>query len=239
MASEAYQIILAVQAADLHVRQLQAQHANHPLRVELDSVRSAGAELDERIEAHGVTIHGVEREMGRLNDEVASLDAKLTLANTRMYDGSVTANKELLALQDEVAMLESKKLALEDRQIQLMEELEALELEASERAEQRAQVAENEAQIRVELDEALLVLDHEIEEGHKQRDVAAEPADPELLAVYESLREEYDGVPIARLVGNSCDGCHMQISAMLVDQLTKAADETVINCEECGRLLVG
>jgi predicted nucleic acid-binding Zn-ribbon protein len=71
-----------------------------------------------------------------------------------------------------------------------------------------------------------------------QRADAAEPASADLLARYEQLSAQFDGVAVARLENGACDGCHIQLSAVAIDRLAKASDDAVVTCEECGRLLV-
>jgi predicted nucleic acid-binding Zn-ribbon protein len=59
----------------------------------------------------------------------------------------------------------------------------------------------------------------------------------DLLEEYAGLRKRLGGIAIARLVGNSCGGCHLQLSAVEVARLKKLAPDEPANCEECGRLL--
>ena len=66
--------------------------------------------------------------------------------------------------------------------------------------------------------------------------LAAE-VEPELLAEYEALRPAVGGIAIARLVGGSCGGCHLGLSAVEVDRIKKLPPEEPAHCEECGRLL--
>ena len=70
------------------------------------------------------------------------------------------------------------------------------------------------------------------------RDEAAAQVPAVLLGRYEELAGQYGGVAVARYVDGRCDGCHIQLSAVARDQLTRAAEDAVVNCEECGRLLV-
>ncbi|MGI9598867.1 MAG: zinc ribbon domain-containing protein, partial [Acidimicrobiales bacterium] len=88
------------------------------------------------------------------------------------------------------------------------------------------------------LEAAVAEIEAEIVALEANRGAAAGPANPELLAKYEDLRAQYDGVPVARLVDSRCDGCHMQLSAVAVDQIGKMPEDAVVTCEECGRLLV-
>ena len=66
--------------------------------------------------------------------------------------------------------------------------------------------------------------------------VAAVPAD--LLALYERLRASKNGVGVAELRARQCGGCMLSLdNADLADIGTKAEDE-VVRCEQCQRILV-
>ena len=46
------------------------------------------------------------------------------------------------------------------------------------------------------------------------------------------------GVAVAKLEGNSCRGCHLQLSAVEVGRIRKLDPDVLVHCEECGRILV-
>ncbi len=61
---------------------------------------------------------------------------------------------------------------------------------------------------------------------------------PSLLAAYEGLRPQLDGVAIARLQGSTCQGCHLGLAAYEVERLRQEPADTIVHCPECGRILV-
>lgn len=244
MASPAYELILEVQALDLSVDQLRHQAATHPDRERV-------AEIDARLAAHDAEVaevesarHELERQRKRLEDDVATIQARRTEIDGKLYGGEVTASKELLALQDEAASLLGKQNALEDDELELMEQLELRSGDLATRAEGRSELEAERATAQASLDAALATIEAEIAAADQQRSAKAAPEPgsvqgwPELVSRYDELRAQYDGIPVARLVGSRCDGCHIQLSAVAVDQLSKMPDDAVVTCEECGRLLV-
>lgn len=238
MASVAYEQILEVQSLDLKLIQLRHRLATHPARAEV-------ADADERIatiEAEKAEIevrqHDFERTQKRLTDEVDTIEAKRLEIDGKLYGGTVTASKELLALQDEAAQLLARQTSIEDDQLVVMESMEGVsaELDTVEAAMTEATAARETAS--VALAAATADLDREIGEIDQARTDAASTANPELLSRYEELSPLFDGVAVARFVDGRCDGCHMQLSAVAADQLSKAPENAVVTCEECGRLLV-
>ena len=52
------------------------------------------------------------------------------------------------------------------------------------------------------------------------------------------LRSRLGGVAVARLVGKTCQGCHLQLSAVEIDRIRRLDVDELVHCEACGRLLV-
>ncbi|GIS39789.1 MAG: hypothetical protein Ct9H90mP11_11090 [Acidimicrobiales bacterium] len=60
----------------------------------------------------------------------------------------------------------------------------------------------------------------------------------ELISEYESLRSRPGHVGIAKLVNRTCNGCNLELPAVEVDRIKKLSEDSIINCEECGCILV-
>lgn len=238
MASPAYEQILEIQSLDLHLTQLRHRLDNHPARAEVAEAEAAMATIEVRLEEIDGRRHELDRSLKRLSDEVETIEQKRTEVDAKLYDGSVTASKDLLALQDEAASLLDRQRGMEDDELEIMEQLEAVGDETAAARDELAVVQARRDQSLIALDEATTEIKGEIEAATQQRSTAVEPALPELLARYEALAKDFGGVAVARLVDGRCDGCHMQLSAVAVDQLGKAPEDAVVTCEECGRLLV-
>ena len=71
-----------------------------------------------------------------------------------------------------------------------------------------------------------------------EREAAAAAVPDELWPEYDKLRARLGGVAIARLVGSTCQGCHLALPAVEVDRIRKLPLDEAVYCEECGRLLV-
>ncbi|MDD7522729.1 MAG: C4-type zinc ribbon domain-containing protein [Clostridiales bacterium] len=58
---------------------------------------------------------------------------------------------------------------------------------------------------------------------------------PELLKKYSALKESVPN-PVAKVVGETCGGCRMSLSSVIVRKV--AAGNVGVECETCGRILV-
>ena len=230
--------LLAIQDQDTAVDQLEHRRTHLPER--------------EAVEGHVGTVAGVEaeraegdvrraeldRNLKRLQDEVASLEARIVEVTRTLHSGAVTVPRELQALQHEQESLRRRQDHLETEELELMEELDPLAEELAgldRRLEELAAEGER-------LDEALLTAEVEVEDEltvvTARRKEAAAEVDAGLLGTYEDLRTRLGGIAVARLVGSVCGGCHLGLSAVEVDRIKKQPPDALVHCDECGRLLV-
>jgi predicted nucleic acid-binding Zn-ribbon protein len=238
LASQAYEQILQIQALDVSLRQLNHRIENHPARLGIAEIDGELANHDQAVAEVAEHQHELQRQQKRIEDEVALVADKRLDIDGKLYGGEVTGSKELLALQDEAASLLNRQTQMEDDDLLIMEQLEEVDSKLAVLAEARAAFEQQRAAQEAELQSAVAEIEAEIRTVAGQREAEARSANVELLATYKGLMRQFDGVAVARLVGSRCDGCHMQLSAVAIDQIGKMPEDAVVTCEECGRLLV-
>lgn len=231
--------LLLVQEHDSAIDHLEHRRASLPIREELaaaeadaDRTRPALADAQARRDE-------VVRAVKRLEDEATATSDKAAEVERTLYSGSVTSPRELQALQADLEQLRRHQRALEDRELELMEQQEGLDaevaqLEATVAAavavadEARARLAEQEAEI-----------DAEIAQESSARTSATEGLDPDLLAEYDRCRKQAGGVGAARLVGVTCQGCRLTIPRTEAERIRReGAAAGVAHCDNCGAILV-
>jgi predicted nucleic acid-binding Zn-ribbon protein len=230
--------LLELQGHDVHLDQLRHRRGALPERATLAALEAEHAALDATLTRVRAERDVVAKEQKRLEADVASLSAKVKAEDTKLYSGTVTAPKELQALQDEIAALRRRIAALEDDVLVQMETAEPLDAALAEQEANAAALAGRIAEVGGALRAAEAVIDAEAAGVQAERDAAAASVPPTLLAEYESLRRRLGGVAVAKLEGSSCRGCHLQLAAVEVDRIRKLDRDDLVHCEECGRLLV-
>lgn len=230
--------LLVVQQLDTRIDQLDHQRATLPARAELTGLQKARAAADEEIQECRVRLRVVRVAQKEHEDHAGSLDQKAQEIHTSLYDGSVTAVKELSALQDEHAMLKEHQAQFEDLALEQMELAEPIEEELSQLAfgleRIEAQIAATEAQIAVQETE----IDVQLDDVKSQRETAARLVPADMLAGYETLRTQLGGVAVAELNGRRCEGCFLEIPSAQLEAVRHAPPEELAKCPECGRILV-
>jgi hypothetical protein len=209
-----------------------------PARATLATLEDKIAGLDRQL----VDVDGrhnlLDREQRRLEDEIASLRARAGQADKQLYSGATNNPRELQALQDDIASIQRRISSLEDEELDVMEALEPVDAERVGLVGQRDVLDDQAKTLRAEVAEAEAEIEAEVATVRSNRDAIASDVDDGLWSEYDSLRSRLGGIAIARLVGSTCQGCHLQLSAVEVDRIRRLSPDDLVHCEECGRLLV-
>ena len=230
--------LLAVQEQDTITDQLVHRRAHLPERAALDEHEAVVATIETEQSSRQARHAELAASIERLQAEVAALEARIAEVTRTMHSGAVTVPRELQALQHEQESLRRRQDHLETEELEIMEELDPLTEElAGLGGRLEALSAEGER-----LGQVLLQAEADLEEeltvaGDRRREAAA-GVDDDLLATYEDLRGRLGGVAVARLVGSVCGGCHLGLSAVEMDRIKKQPPDALVQCDECGRLLV-
>lgn len=230
--------LIGLQELDTSSDQLRHRRETLPELAALDAERSARSEPAARADATRERLHDLRRQQKALEDEAALVEDKAASIDRKLYDGSVVAHKELEAFQADHRMLKVRQADLEDRALEVMEVAEPLEAELAvldgELTERDRRIGE----LVAELDGARAELDRRIDELAVERSRATDTVPEDVLGAYESIRSRLGGIGAARLVGNRCEGCHLEIPSAELEQVRRAEDTAIVTCPECGRILV-
>ncbi|MEO6318579.1 MAG: C4-type zinc ribbon domain-containing protein [Acidimicrobiales bacterium] len=229
--------LLSVQEHDTNLDQLAHRLAHLPTERDLAEVMGTLVRLEATTAEVQGRRHDLGRDQQRLEDEIATLSVKASQHDKALYSGAVTNPRELQAMQDEIAALRRRILQLEDQELELMEQIEPLDADPTRASATHAELDERAASLRGQIAEEQVAIESEQQRVSEERAALATTVESDLLAEYDTLRPQSGGIAIARLVGGSCGGCHLSLSAVEVDRIKKLPPEAPAHCEECGRLL--
>ena len=236
--ADALQTLLEVQALDTRADQLARRRATLAARAELDAVTSSLRACTVELEAVSGRASELERVQKRAEDEIATLEDKAGATQRQLYGGSVTSPRELQALQEEAASLRRRIGSREDDVLAVMEELEPVAADRARLEAAREDAAARAAGLQADITRSEAAIDAELAEVAAARDGLVSRVPAPLLAQYERIRARTGGIGIARLEGNRCTGCHLELPNREVDEVRRAAPDAVVLHDECGRILV-
>ena len=238
MATPGFEKLLHTQELDTKLSQLAHAKAHHPLAAKIAEIKAHAAGVAANVQGEREQRHDLEREQKRLDDEIAMIDAKRSDIEAKLYDGSITATKDLLAMQEESKNLAARKTRMEDAELEIMEQAETLQVVLD---KAQAEIDADEAKIaelQAELADSLISLDAETESATAERAETVADVPPDLLVAYEDLAFSQGGIVVARLFQGACQACHLNLSAVAVDKIGKMGEDAVAHCPQCGAILV-
>jgi uncharacterized protein len=230
--------LLDLQRIDTASRQLQHRRANLPeqkaLEENADTLQRIAVDYADRREE----LERIERDNKRLEDEIATVEARRRSEEGRMYSGLITSQKELEALRAELQSLRGRKNDLEDQLLEVMERREELESMVATLKERHEELTANVAALTEARDHAATDIDAELTGRQVERDGIAAALDEEILGAYDDLRARKEGLGVAELRNRTCLGCHLQLTQIELEEAREAMERGLARCAQCGRILV-
>lgn len=233
-----FDALLTLQGHDTHLDQLRHRLDTLPESAALHAWEGRREAHVSRLAEVRLEREALAREQKRFEDEAAIVEAKAAEVDAKLYSGSVTNPKELQALQDDVDALRRRQAELEEHALEFMVQAEPVDERLATLSAEAEALEEEGQRLTVALAEAEAELVAELGSVEAERAAAAEHVSGALLVEYDRLRPQLAGVAAARLRGNVCEGCHLALSAVALDQIRHAPADAVVHCEECGRILV-
>jgi hypothetical protein len=230
--------LLDLQEHDTAADRLRHRRETLEERVALRGADARLAEVDDRRSQLASRRDEVARDEQRFDDEAKSLEERATEVERTMYSGEIASPRELQAMQADVDQLRRHQRGIEDRELAVMEQREALDAEVTKLDAESGGLASEAQQLRDALDQAEAAIDAELGAETAARDELAARLSPELLDDYERCRRRARGVGAARLVGGTCQGCHLSIPSTEAERIRKGASGAVAHCDNCGCILV-
>ena len=231
-------LLLVVQAHDTAVDQLRHRHQTLPARDELRQAEEQLASLQGSADVLVARQRELAASQADLERQVEAARERRRQIEDRMRGGQVTAARDLTAMDEEVRHLGEHVRQLEDRELELMEALEPVDGELGRLEASMADLRARADAARGAIAQAEVEILGAVRDEEDRRRAAAEAVPAPLLAQYERIRARLGGVGAARLVGDTCGGCHLALPSMEVDRIRKAPPDLVVTCDQCGRILV-
>ena len=184
----------------------------------------------------------LEARASELKDAIVQTETELSdlsreQSRARLDAGQVSAARELASLQSEIESLHRRQGDLEEIVLELMERWETLVSRRDEVAAERESLGSQMEALAAQRDAAFADIDaHGAKATGQRGEVAADlPAD--LLKLYDQIRSTR-GVGAAMLRAGRCEGCHLNLNTVDLNEIRAAAPDEVFRCEECRRILV-
>lgn len=230
--------LLDLQALDTRLDQLAHRRASLPETAELAGIDGQLAALRGEIVRVETDDSDLAREQSKIETEVELVAGRAARDQQRLDAGQVSSPRELENLQHELVSLGKRQSDLEDQVLEVMERRETLQGRLTELRAQNDRLLARQRELGETQSAAFAEIDAEAADASGRRAALAGELPPDLMTLYEKVRAASGGVGAAALQRGQCQGCHLSLSGSDLAAVRAAADDEVVRCEECRRILV-
>ncbi len=223
--------LLILQDRDMKVQRIESELARLP--IERESTKKKIASHEASIEEGRQRVKDLEVQSKTIETEMGEIEAQVVKYKNQQLQ--VKKNEEYQALTHEIETAQGKISDLEERELELLYELDDA------RKSQKAEEADFQEKIQAEksflgrLDEKEANLKEEIEVAKTDFAEAEAQLERPMLSKYKQVSRGIRFPIIVQLRDQKCGGCHMRVSAAVEFEVKKG--EEITSCDNCGRIL--
>jgi len=177
----------------------------------------------------------LERRRRELEWQAADLRAKIGSEEEKLYSGRIRNPKELDDLHREVENFKRRYRELEDRQLEVMIEIEEAQAELDVRRQELGRVETEWRSQQERLMAEREDLQHRLTKLRANRAALASNIQASYLELYENLRIQKRGRAVAKVERGMCQGCRIVLPTSELQRLRSSSRP--VHCSSCGRIL--
>jgi predicted nucleic acid-binding Zn-ribbon protein len=230
--------LLDLQQVDASLDQMAHRLRALPEHATLARLAERSTEASDRYGQLKTEVEDLGRAQRKADADVEQVRERRARNRTRIDGGLVSDPKQLQAMQHEIQTLDRRISDLEDSELEVMERLEQAQDELVELGEELAQLESEAGEQTRSRDEVVAQFGARRNDALAERDQLAADIPAPLLALYEKLRAQLDGVGVGALQRGRCGGCQLDVGAADLARMAAAPSDEVLRCEQCNRILV-
>jgi predicted nucleic acid-binding Zn-ribbon protein len=217
---------------------LRHQAANLPEDADLRALSASRQDQDGQARDLQVQVDDLTREQRKADADVEQVKGRRVRDQQRLDSGAVGNPKDLERLQHELVSLDRRINELEDVELDVMQRLEDAQHALGVLRGQLAEIDGRVGTLTEARDKRVAAIKDEAAGLVRDRAAAVADMPADLLALYERIREQKDGVGAALLRARRCEGCSLELNSGDLAVIAKQPSDELVRCEECGRILV-
>jgi predicted nucleic acid-binding Zn-ribbon protein len=223
--------LLVLQDRQQKIKQIQTEIKSLPQqRQNLEAQLAASAAALAALKHKG---QHLEMDRKKLELDAGTRQESITRLKTQQYE--TRKNDEFRAMGNEIERYEKEIRAIEDQELELMDQADKLKVEIGAEDKKASGARESIARQMTDLEEKAKTLETRLTELTAERTEAAGKIDEDLLGRFERLFASKGDAAIVSLEHEVCTGCHMKVTPQTAHRVKNGKD--IVSCEQCGRIL--
>ena len=228
--------LLDLAGVDAELTRLAHRRRTLPEHAALAAAEAATRAAKDALVAVETRAGDLDRDIRRLERDVDAVRAR-TVRDQRILAGAGVGAKQAADLQHELDTLARRQGVLEDEQLEVMEQREALGMDVAHAERMLAEAQEERRTVTERRDTTLLDIDASEAGRRRAREEVTATLPADLLAEYDRRRAR-GGTGAALLRERRCGACRLELDRTALAALRAAPPDEVAHCEECGTVLV-
>lgn len=228
--------LLDLAEADGELARLAHRRRTLPEHAQLADAEAAVRKAKDKLVEVETVAGDLDRDIRRLERDVEGVRARTDRDNALLSGAGIGA-KQATELQHELETLARRQSVLEDEQLEVMEQREAVGVDVEHSRGELTAAEQAVEEINGRRDSALADLDAAEAGRRRERGEIAVNLPADLLVFYDKRRERR-GTGAAALLQRRCQACRLELDRTALSELRSAPADDVVYCEECGVILV-
>jgi hypothetical protein len=223
--------LLVLQNRQQKIRQIQTEAKTMPQqRQNLEAQLAATVAALAALKSKG---QHVEMDRKKLELDAGTRRESINRLKTQQYE--TRKNDEFRAMGNEIERYEKEIQAIEDQELELMDQAEKLKGELAIEDKKATAARESIARQVRDLDEKGATLESQLNQLTAERTEIAAKVEEELLSLFERLFASKGDAAVVALEHEVCTGCHMKVTTQTAHRVKNGKE--IVSCEQCGRIL--
>jgi len=227
-------LLLRLSELDLQISRTSNQLKAAETSPEIDSLRRQTLEAAEELLSASANLEHLQDELAKIISDIELVVARVIQDEAKAK--AVNSERELKAVELELASLRNRKSNLEDAELGLMEQIEASEVSVKE-------VSQKRAALNLSLEEELrkqgghsINLGAQIAELTSKRNSLVGELESSLVSAYQSKAQR--GVAVGQTLGRDCSACRLAINGVEFDAMMQLPADALPTCPNCDAFII-
>ncbi|MFH1247752.1 MAG: C4-type zinc ribbon domain-containing protein [Candidatus Omnitrophota bacterium] len=224
-------ILTQLQELDSEIYHFKAQKNSAPVQIEalktaFEQKKQKLTELDK--EALELTKQKKDKEM-----EMGSKEEAIKKLQSQLYQ--LKTNNEYKIMLKQIDDSKADNSFIEDKILEIMEKIDNLKntVESERKLLAQEEIVFNQEKAKIE--NTVKEIEQKLTQLETQREQLTPGIDKKILSQYNKILSNRNGLAIATVTNNSCQGCHMFVPPQVINLIKMY--ERIITCEVCNRIL--
>jgi predicted nucleic acid-binding Zn-ribbon protein len=223
--------LLVLQNRQQKIKQIQTEIKTIPLqRQNLEAQLAASLAALTALKSKG---QHLEMDRKKLELDAGTRRESINRLKTQQYE--TRKNDEFRAMGNEIERYEKEIQAIEDQELELMDQAEKSKGEFAIEDKKASGARESIARQMADLEEKGKTLEGQLNQLTAERTEIAGKVEEELLSRFERLFASKGDAAVVALEHEVCTGCHMKVTTQTAHRVKNGKE--IVSCEQCGRIL--